>query len=50
MFIRPARSCQDSTPKRQVRAREIEREEIDATRFRDRYDPNSVQLRPQAAE
>src|SRR6478672_334443 len=37
--------------KRQVLAREIELEEIDTQPFRDRYGPNSVQLKPaQAAE
>ena len=36
--------------KKQVLAREIELEEIDTQPFRDRYGPNSVQLRPVAAE
>ncbi|MGH7092654.1 MAG: hypothetical protein ACREFB_03865, partial [Stellaceae bacterium] len=37
--------------KKKVLAREIELEEIDTQPFRDRYGPNSVQLRPaQAAE
>ena len=34
--------------KRQVLAREIELEEIDTDPFRDRYGPNSVQIRPAA--
>jgi alkanesulfonate monooxygenase SsuD/methylene tetrahydromethanopterin reductase-like flavin-dependent oxidoreductase (luciferase family) len=36
--------------KQKVLAGEIELEEIDTQPFRDRYGPNSVQLRPQAAE
>jgi hypothetical protein len=36
--------------KEKVLAGEIELEEIDTQPFRDRYGPNSVQLRPQAAE
>ena len=36
--------------KKQVLAGEIELEEIDTAPFRDRYGPNSVQLRPVAAE
>jgi alkanesulfonate monooxygenase SsuD/methylene tetrahydromethanopterin reductase-like flavin-dependent oxidoreductase (luciferase family) len=36
--------------KARVLAGEIELEEIDTQPFRDRYGPNSVQLRPQAAE
>ena len=36
--------------KRKVLAGEIELEEIDTAPFRDRYGPNSVQLRPVAAE
>jgi alkanesulfonate monooxygenase SsuD/methylene tetrahydromethanopterin reductase-like flavin-dependent oxidoreductase (luciferase family) len=36
--------------KRRVLDREIELEEIDTQPFLDRYGPNSVQLRPQAAE
>jgi len=35
--------------KRQVLAGEIELEEIDTQPFRDRYGPNTVQLRPAAA-
>jgi hypothetical protein len=34
--------------KRQVLAREIELEEIDTTLFRERYGPNSVQVRAAA--
>ena len=36
--------------KKEVLAGEIELEDIDTAPFRDRYGPNSVQLRPQAAE
>src|SRR5690348_11085307 len=36
--------------KAKVLKSEIELEEIDTQPFRDRYGPNSVQLRPQAAE
>ena len=36
--------------KAKVLAGEIELEEIDTQPYRDRYGPNSVQLRPQAAE
>ena len=36
--------------KAKVLSGEIELEEIDTQPFRDRYGPNSVQLRPQAAE
>ncbi len=46
-----ARISEQEEWKRQVLAREIELEEIDTQPFRDRYGPNSVQLRPaQAAE
>ena len=34
--------------KRQVLSREIELEEIDTDPFRERYGPNSVQIRPAA--
>ena len=45
-----ARIPEQEAWKRQVLAREIELEEIDTAPFRDRYGPNSVQVRPQAAE
>jgi alkanesulfonate monooxygenase SsuD/methylene tetrahydromethanopterin reductase-like flavin-dependent oxidoreductase (luciferase family) len=45
-----ARIPEQDSWKAKVLAREIELEEIDTQPFRDRYGPNSVQLRPVAAE
>jgi alkanesulfonate monooxygenase SsuD/methylene tetrahydromethanopterin reductase-like flavin-dependent oxidoreductase (luciferase family) len=45
-----ARVPEQEAWKAKVLNREIELEEIDTARFRDRYGPNSVQITPQAAE
>jgi len=45
-----ARVPEQDAWKAKVLSREIELEEIDTARFRDRYGPNSVQITPQAAE